>query len=292
MNFFKHTSSSAILLSAFLISSCGGSGGGDGGGAAGVSFAGNTSPAAIDADNAEAIGTAAGEAIQIANASTGLPAGIAVNDNLTEINNAIISQLDVFMLPAGIDMSSELCSPGSGTASTTDPGSAQSGPVNITITFNNCELTGTAITVNGTASMHINDIANIDAGFSITYTNFKVTDINGTTTINMSMVCTSASACTFNSDFMGTDGTIHRVSEFSVYGNATDGFNGSATFYHGSFGSVDITASNITYGNCGSYPDGGMITYDSTDGTSGTIAFASDCSVTGTWNDGVASGSF
>ena len=291
MNFFKHTSSSVILLSAFLISSCS-SGGGDGGGATGVSFDGNTSPAAIDANNAEAIGTAAGEAIQIANASTGLPGTIAINDNLTEINNAIISQLDVFMLPAGIDISSQTCSPGSGTASTTDPGSAQSGPVDITITFNNCELTGTAMTITGTALMHINDINNIDLGFSITYTNFKVTDINGTTTINMSMVCTSASTCTFNSDFMGTDGTIHRVSEFSIYGNATDGFNGSATFYHGLFGSVDITASNITYGNCGSYPDNGMITFDSTDGTSGTITFASDCSVTGTWSDGVVTVGF
>ena len=284
--------SSALLLVAFFITGC--SSGGGGTAAPVTSYTGSTTPAAIDADNAETIGKASGEAIQIANSSTGLPVGITIDDaivaNLTEINKIIISHIDVLTLPVGVDISANLCS--TGTASATDPGDVQSGPVDITATFSNCALIYSDITISGTAKMHFDDIANTNADFSITYTNFKVTDANGTTTINMSMVCTSGSACVFNSDFVGSDGTTHRVSNFSFYGSASTGYNGSATFYHGSFGSVSITAINITYGSCGTYPDGGDISFSSSNGSSGTIIFASDCSVSGTWNNGVTTGSF
>ena len=285
--------SSALLLVAFFITGC--SSGGGGAAAPVTSYTGSTTPAAIDADNAETIGKASGEAIQIANSSTGLPVGISVDsntsDNLTEINNIIISNLDILTLPSAVDISAELCS--SGTASSTDPGNVQSGPVDITATFSNCALKNSDITISGTAKMHFDDIANANAGFSITYTNFKVTDANGTTTINMSMVCTSGSACVFNSDFVGSDGLTHRVSNFSFSGStSTGGYYGTATFYHGTFGSVSITATGITYGSCGTYPDGGSVAFDSTDGSSGTIIFNADCSVSGTWDNGVTVGSF
>lgn len=284
--------SSALLLVAFFITGC--SSGGGGAAAPVTSYTGSTTPAAIDADNAETIGKASGEAIQIANSSTGLPIGITIDDaivaDLTEINNIIISHIDVLTLPVGVDISANLCS--TGTASSTDPGNVQSGPVDITVTFSNCALIYSDITISGTAKMHFDDIANTNAGFSITYTNFKVTDANGTTTINMSMVCTSGSACVFNSDYVSADGTTHRVSNFSFYGSASTGYNGTATFYHGTFGSVSITATNITYGSCGTYPDGGDISFSSSNGSSGTIIFASDCSVSGTWNNGVTTGSF
>ncbi len=284
--------SSALLLVAFFITGC--SSGGGGAAAPVISYAGSTTPAAIDADNAETIGKASGEAIQIANSSTGLPIGITIDGaivaDLTEINNIIISHIDVLTLPVGVDISANLCS--TGTASSTDPGNVQSGPVDITVTFNNCALIYSDITISGTARVHYDDVANPNADFSITYTNFKVTDANGTTTINMSMVCTSGSACVFNSDFVGSDGLTHRVSNFSFYGSASTGFNGTATFYHGTFGSVSITATGITYGSCGTYPDGGDISFSSSNGSSGTIIFASDCSVSGTWNNGVTTGSF
>lgn len=284
--------SSALLLVAFFITGC--SSGGGGAAAPVTSYTGSTTPAAIDADNAETIGKASGEAIQIANSSTGLPVGISVDsntsDNLTEINNIIISNLDILTLPSAVDISAQVCS--SGTASRTDPGNVQSGPVDITVTFSNCALTYSDITISGTAKMHFDDIANRNTDFSITYTNFKVTDPNGTTTINMSMVCTSGSACVFNSDFVGSDGLTHRVSNFSFYGSASTGYNGSATFYHGTFGSVSISATNITYGSCGTYPDGGSVAFNSTDGSSGTIIFNADCSVSGTWDNGVTVGSF
>ena len=289
------TSSALLLIGAFFITSCSSGGGGDGDTpATGTIYTGSTTPAAIDVDNAEVIGKAAGEAVQIANSSTGLPVGITIDNgiaaNLTEINKIIIANIDALTLPAGVDISADFCS--SGTASATDPGSATSGPVDITATFNNCTLISSNTTVSGTVKMHFDDIANTNAGFLITYTNFKVTDANGTTTINMSMVCTSNASCTFNSDYVGTDGVTHRVTNFSFFGNASTGFNGTATFFHGTYGSISITATNITYGSCGAYPDGGSIAFSSTNGSSGTIIFNSDCSVSGTWNNGVTSGSF
>lgn len=288
------TSSALLLLGAFFITSCSSSGGGGDTPAASTIYTGSTTPAAIDVNNAEAIGKAAGESVQIANSSTGLPVGITIDNgiaaNLTEINKIIIANIDALTLPAGVDISADFCS--SGTASATDPGSATSGPVDITATFNNCALISSNITVSGTVKMHFDDIANTNAGFSITYTNFKVTDANGTTTINMSMICTSNASCTFNSDYVGTDGVTHRVTDFSFFGNASTGFNGTATFFHGTYGSISITATNITYGSCGTYPDGGSIAFSSTNGSSGTIIFNSDCSVSGTWDNGVTSGSF
>lgn len=288
------TSSALLLLGAFFITSCSSSGGGGDTPAASTIYTGSTTPAAIDVNNAEAIGKAAGESVQIANSSTGLPVGITIDNgiaaNLTEINKIIIAHIDVLTLPAGVDISADFCS--SGTASATDPGSVTSGPVDITATFNNCVLISSNITVNGTVKMHFDDIANTNAGLSITYTNFKVTDANGTTTINMSMICTSNASCTFNSDYVGTDGVTHRVTDFSFFGNASTGFNGTATLFHGTFGRISITATNITYGSCGTYPDGGSIAFSSSNGSSGTIIFNNDCSVSGTWDNGVTSGSF
>ncbi len=292
--FITFSTASALLLGAFFITSCS-SGGGDAGIQEAVtSYSGSTTPAAIDIDNAKAIGTAAGESVQIANSSTGLPLAISVNDttanNLAEINKIIISHIDILTLPAGVDISSDFCS--SGLASATDPGNVSSGPVDITATFSNCALYYSDITISGTAEMHFDDIGNQNAGFSIIYTNFKVTDVNGTTTINMTFECSSSTSCTFNSDYVGSDGVTHRVTDYDFYGSASTGYNGSATLYHGTYGSVSIDATSITFGSCNTYPDGGSIAFSSTNGSSGTITFNSDCSTSGTWTNTAGSGTF
>lgn len=290
-NLFRKSSYLLLTASLVLITSCSSSGGG---GTSIVEYSGSTTPAAIDDTNAETIGTAAGESVQIADSSTDLPTGILSDDgtpiDMTVINNVVISLARSINLPAGIDVSAETCS--SGTASVTDPGQVTSGPITITITFSNCTLIGDDVTVNGTATFHIDDVAAVDQVFTITYTNFTVTDASGTTTINMTMVCDN-NGCTINSDFVGSDGVTHRVTNFSVFGDASNGFNGSATFFHGTYGEVNIIITNVTYGgDCGSVPNGGTINFRSSNGSSGTIIFNSDCSVSGTWNNGVSSGSF
>lgn len=193
-------------------------------------------------------------------------------------------------LPAGLDVSDEFCS--SGTATSNDINSS-SGPVTLNITFSNCViLDGNGETVNGKVNVHIDDVSNFNSGFTATYSNFTVTDpVNGTTTINATIVCDGNFSCTYSSDFVGSDRATHRISNFNVSGAASTGYSGSATFYHSSYGEASITFSGITYGACGAQPDGGNISFSSA-GSSGTINFNSDCTVSGTWNSGSASGSF
>ena len=289
MNRFLPTNTPIIIfLSTLLIASCGGGGGGDNGGLTGITYDGNTSPAAIDATNAEAIGTAAGESVQKAGSSTGLPLGVAIDNSvdMDKINNIVLAAANRANLPAGIDMSDEFCT--SGSVDGTDPGNAQSGPVDVTVTFSNCKLIGDPIILDGVAKAHFDDIGDPNTGFSFRYQNFKVTDTtNGqTTTINLTIDCTDSFNCTLNSDFVGSDDVIHRITEFSsMFGNAVDGFYGSATFYHGIFGRVSVTFDSITYGSCGVIPDGGTITYESNDTSFGSITFNPDCSTSGTWTD-------
>ncbi len=272
----------------------GGGGGGDGGGSAGVTFNGNTAPAAIDATNAEAIGESAGEIVQKAAASTDLPSGITITNSIDmdQINSIVLSTVNALNLPAGAVITG-ICSSGSITIPDGNPPS--SGPVDYTFTYNNCVSGG--ITFNGTVAFHYNDINDPNAGFSLTYTNFSVVDpTSGTFTINMTVVCTSSFNCTYNSDFVGSDGGTHRISISTISGNASIGFDGSATFYNATYGEVTITISSITYGSCGTFPNGGNIIFNSSNGSSGTIVFNGDCTVSGTWNDGTGdpggSGSF
>jgi len=282
-----------IMLSAFILLGTACSSGG-GGGDDGVTFDGNEAPAAIDASNAEAIGTGSGEAVQKADASTSLPGALALGSsaNVNQINSIVLSTADILTLPAAEELPG-VCS--SGSASISDVPSATSGPIEFTITYKTCAVTGTNIIADGKAVLDFDDVGNPDAGFTITYINFKVTDpVNGTTTLNLVMDCTNPASCTFNSDFVGSDGSTHRITDFSISGDASSGFNGSATFLHGTHGRVSITITDISYnGTCDPFPSGGSIAFSSSNGSSGTIIFNSDCTVSGTWNNGAGtSGSF
>ncbi|MDI9245658.1 hypothetical protein [Marinobacter sp. CHS3-4] len=281
-----------LSLTLTLVGCGGGSSGGGGGGSGseGATFSGNTSPAEIDQDNAEDIGLAAGESVDKASASGGLPSsplGVRVSGpiDMDELNDIVLQTGQQLSMPSGV-LVEDVCS--SGTADV----SGLSNASRTTITYNNCVLDGTAVTVDGSAVIEYENVNDPTAGFSITYNNFTVTDPNsGTQTINAVLVC-SDTGCTYNSDFVGQDGVTHRVTDFSVTGDRDNGFNGSATFFHGTHGSVTITISNLTYGSCGTVPDSGSISFSGTNGTSGTINFNGDCTVTGTWNNGTTSGSF
>jgi hypothetical protein len=283
----------ALLGIVGMLSFCGGGGGGGGGVPSGILFNGNTNPAAIDDTNVQAVGKSAGESVQNADASMGLPRA-ASNTTLTpmdQIKNLIFSTINTSNIVTGVDLPG-VCNPGS--ASIANPPTATSGPVEFTIVYTNCAVIGSDITVNGPVLVHLNDVLDPNAGFTFVYTNFTVIDpVNGTTTINLTLVCIDSLSCTFSSDFVGADGDTHRVTNFSISGDASSGFNGTATFLNGTYGDVTITVTNITYGSCGSYPDGGDISFNSSNGSSGTIIFNPGCTVSGTWNDGAGnSGSF
>ena len=284
---------SFLLLAAALILNTACSSGGDSGTTT-VNI--NTAPAAIDDTNAEAIGTSAGEGVQKAAASTNLPTAVEVSassPDMDQINNTVISSFDLLNQPAAYDLSS-ICETGTVTSSNTT--AAESGPYTSTITYTSCKLSSSDTTVNGIAIIHFDDIGDPEAGFYIVYEDFTVSSpTSGTTTINWSYSCSNLSdylTCEYSSDFVGTDGVKSRMADFSIYGDATSGYSGTATFYHGTFGEVSITVTGITYGSCGSIPDGGHIEFSSTGGSSGTIIFNGDCTVSGTWTNGTTGGSF
>ena len=292
-SFITFSTSTALLLAAFFITGC--SSGGGGAAAPVTSYTGSTTPAAIDDTNAQAIGTTAGESIQPAASTSNTPYGISIDSSIDmkQLNKLVLAVArQASNLPAGLDFSNEFCS--SGTATSNDP-SSTSGPVTLNVTFSNCViLDGNGETLNGIVNIRIDDISDSNSGFTATYSNFTVTDpVNGTTTINATIVCDGSFSCTYSSDFVGSDGAIHRVSDFNISGSSTSGYSGSATFYHNSYGEVSIIVSGVTYGgSCGSIPNGGSISFTSSTGSSGTINFSSTCTVSGTWSNGSGSGSF
>ena len=286
---------SLFLFSFFLVSGCGGGGGGVSE-QEGVQFNGNESPAVIDATNAQEVGEAAGESIGQASVSDeNLPFGIAIDNavNLEQLNSIAMSVSKLAKLPMGYteDVSESFCSSGSAIANTDDDPYAETGSFDFTVTFRNC-VDGRLI-MNGKVAYHDDERSDSYADFSVRYINFSVSvDSSEPVILNMLVACEYGVGCSVNSDFVGNDGVTHRVSNFNITGNADTGYNGTLTFYHGRHGRVSVTATLVTFDSCAGAPDGGSVSFSSTNGSSGTINFESDCGVTGTWSNPSASGSF
>lgn len=277
---------SAFFITA-LLSACGGSSGSSGGGNAGITYNGNTAPAEIDDSNAKSIGEAAGESVLQASSSSALPGAFeTVKDiDLNPVHEFIIqTSQSLTNLPASFDVDvSKVCT-GGGSASVSSSGTRS------VITYRKCSFSG-GYTINGTVVM--NDTS---SGFSMSYQNVTLSGVSADpVTLNYTITCSNRadfSTCTTSSVFQGSDGQTHQVSDYEITGSSSSGYNGTASFNHYSYGNVSVTVTGITYGNCNSMPDGGSISFSSTNGSSGTINFNSDCSVSGTWTDGVVSGSF
>ena len=296
----------SILFSSLALSGCGGGGSDSAANASGsVSYAGLSSPSAVNASNAEPLTTAGGESVQHgADSSSSRVFGVQISASSIDLE-VLSAKLASAMASTGSpDMPVAYAISGSCGGSVNIPDdqvnaySATSGPVTFSMNFiNYCDgSVGTEFLMNGQVSFSYVDIANPAAGFTIDYDGFTINDGTGPITINMTVDCSDTTTCTIVSDYVGGDGGIYRVADFSFAGDASTGFSGSATFYHPAHGSVSITASNVTYGSCGSFPDGGTITANGLTGTA-QIVFNGDCSYAITYNDGagdtgVINGSF
>jgi hypothetical protein len=297
----------SVLLASLTFVGCGSSGGGDSssGPTAAITYSGVSVATAINAANAEDLTTTSGEAVrQGADASSSRVFGIVITDNSDDIETLSVSLASAMAsmsspnLPAGFDMN------GSCGGRVTIPDeqlnafNATSGPVSFTMTFTRyCDLSvGAQYTIDGQVVFNYEDIADNNSGFSLQYNGVTINDGSGPVTINMTVDCSNQSTCTIVSDFVGNDGGIYRISDISFTGDATTGFNGSATFFHPGYGSVSITASSVTYGSCGNFPDGGSIMASGTTGTA-QIVFNSNCTYIidyddGSGDTGVINGSF
>ena len=264
--------------------------GGNGGG-------GNNDPAAIDASNAEDIGTTAGEATfmatQLDDFDIPLPFGIETSDNSARlpavVTNAARSALDhaqSLNLPTGITINwQELGFPFCGGSITMPDNFGQDGTLNGSITFNNICIDdgiGGQLTLDGTItfSENANEI-------TIAFENLTVGGIPGVNALNATMVCdTNFISCDLGG-FVGIDGNNHALDNVEIFGDEFSGFDVDATLVHHVHGEVVIsTTVAVSFGLCGPFPHDGSIMYTSTDGSSGSIAFAADCSYTGEWDDG------
>ncbi|WP_419810478.1 hypothetical protein [Bacterioplanoides sp.] len=290
--------------SSLLIVACGGSGGGGGDGGpsngSGISFTGNTAPAQIDESNAQSIGETSGEAVRQAAGTSSLPTAVEVQEvDLEPVHRTVIESAQLSTLPSGVDVSSGVCT-GGGSANVTfsGPGQNGSGRLDSTIVYDNCVFNSgnTTFTIDGTVITEDSDVSNPSSAFSISYQNVTVSGLGfGSQTLNYTFSCTNASVsstCTQSSTFVSSSGGTHQISDYSISGNTSSGFNGTASFSHATYGTVSINVSGLTYGSCGTSPDGGTIAFTSSNGSSGSITFSSNCTVSGTWNTGSASGSF
>jgi hypothetical protein len=306
-NINSRLSITSVLLATLTFVGCGSSGGGDSssGPTAAITYSGVSVATAINAANAEDLTTTSGEAVrQGADASSSRVFGIVITDNSDDIETLSVSLASAMAsmsspnLPAGFDMN------GSCGGRVTIPDeqlnafNATSGPVSFTMTFTRyCDLSvGAQYTIDGQVVFNYEDIADNNSGFSLQYNGVTINDGSGPVTINMTVDCSNQSTCTIVSDFVGNDGGIYRISDISFTGDATTGFNGSATFFHPGYGSVSITASSVTYGSCGNFPDGGSIMASGTTGTA-QIVFNSNCTYIidyddGSGDTGVINGSF
>ena len=304
--FISKFSIGSILLSSLALFGCSSGGGDSAPNASGsVSYAGLSAPSAVNATNAEVLTTAGGESVQHgADSSSSRVFGVQISESSIDLE-ALSAKLATAMVPTGSpELPTAYAIIGSCGGSVNIPDdqvnaySATSGPVTFSMTFiNYCDgSVGTEYLMNGQVSFSYDDIANPAAGFTIDYNGFTVNDGTGPVTINMTVECSDSTTCTIVSDYVGGDAGIYRVADFSFTGDASTGFSGSATFYHPAHGSVSITASNVTYGSCGNFPDGGTITANGLTGTA-QIIFNGDCSYVITYDDGagdtgVINGSF
>lgn len=263
---------SGVLASIFLIA-CGGGGGGsdnDGSGS-GVTYSGNTSAATISDTNKQDLALAASLGVVQAQKSSSTPATgviISSSDVVDQANQLVNTTYQLHKLPLATDVSSQAC-PNGGSANISDTATQS----NITIVYSNCRFDDVSAT--GTAVISISDTT-----FSISYTDFRITVDGETTVLNMTVSCNSTgTSCTITSDFVGANGRSYRVTDTTVSGNSSTGYNVSATVFDGEHGSITVNATNVTFNCDNGLPGTGTVTF-SDGSTTATVTFDSCSSYT------------
>ncbi|MCI0505579.1 MAG: HtaA domain-containing protein [Gammaproteobacteria bacterium] len=282
-----------------LLTAC--SSGGGGGGATAPTYSGVTTPAAVSASNAEEISTTATEATEQAivsnNASNSNPLGVSITGStdseipkkVAEIVKKLAAQIQFQNIPAAITISYTEFGPDFCGGSVTVPDSAQeSTTMNFTMTVNNLCYDAPSDGLSQAVMNGQVQYTGTETTFTVRYINFTVTMDGQTHTLNLTMTCDDIS-CTYLSDYVGDDGSIYRVENFNVSGDDVSGYTVSATFYHPTYGSVDITTTSPILFNCSPNPQpgSGSLSFTGSGGTSGSITFDSCAGYTYCYDDGV-----
>ncbi|KPJ91240.1 MAG: hypothetical protein AMJ55_12180 [Gammaproteobacteria bacterium SG8_15] len=311
----------ALLVNMLVLVGCSSGGDGGGGGGGGLTYTGNTAPAEITASNAEQIGTSSAEvaaqSIQDGEFSDATPLGVVVSDGASD---TVRKQVDDIVKRIRTDLAQNGSASAAGAIYTSDQLNAQAsqdlgqtvtwfcggyidGPSNMnansgTITFYDLcfdlsEVGADQVIMNGRVTFAYSESGD-NWTETTTYTNFTVTMNGETHTLSGTETCSGNYATgdvSCSELFNDANGNTYKVSDAYYYGDNVNGYYFSATFYHPTFGSVELTTSSgITFCASG-LPGSGVISFVGTNGSFGTITFTSCTSYTVTYNDGVNSGS-
>lgn len=295
----------AILFAVLLLVACGGGGGGGsddgGGGNDGVTYSGSTDEATVDDENeADDVSRAAGEstlaAIRQNESEDVVPLGGSSASSLStqevsELQLDIVRQADA----DGYSVTPFVDGTCGGTAtvnsSTNGDGTVSEGSV----VYNNfCVSSGTSgqIVFNGTVEYRVEtDSGGQLVSYEFSYQNFTVSSGSDTQTLNASIACSFSSgvvvSCTTSSEFEGSDGRVYQMTDFTVSGDGSTGYDIEATVYDPDHGYVSIVATGITTNCANGNIDGGTITISDSTGDVVTVTF-NDCSSYTVTYDGVS----
>ncbi|MES9854378.1 MAG: hypothetical protein ABW170_21405 [Candidatus Thiodiazotropha sp. L084R] len=293
-----------FFLLVFVLQACGGGGDDGDGGSTNTSldYSGETKQASLTTENVDQLSTAAASGSKQAISSDNVPV-IGARADMPVTRQQINEELSV-LIGGALSRGSQLAARGDTAARTEDisntmcdsgsviieyPGNGVAG--NWSIEFNQCT----------TRSRYGNDnhstifdgsvegtYVQVGNGYRLTlnYVNFsvEVTNSNGsyTDTFNMSVTCTSIdqeginASCEYHSDYRGYDNRTYRVSEVTVSGNDSSGYQISVRVYDPDHGYVLVTTEvPVTFDCEDGHPSAGRIRFEGVNGTTAVIEFIS-----------------
>jgi hypothetical protein len=280
-----------LLAAALVLTACGGGGGG---GVTPLSYTGNTSPAAIDGANAEAVGVSVTEGVSEAISSEGADsvpfaaslnlnnANSVISNKITEISRQILADAQASNLPVGAAYTSDQLNTEAGYyafcgGSVSISDALLNGGTNGTVSFNDfCIVdplgSGVDMVINGSITISVSGTTE-----TVTFTNMTVVYGSETFSFSGTMACSTVSPYECSTLFVGSDGETYKASSVTVTGDDVSGYSVDATFSDPINGVVTVTTiTPITFNCVGSMPDAGVIAFSSSNGSSGTITFI-DC---------------
>ena len=283
-----------LILLIFSLVSC--SSGGDGGSKkiTGPTYSGLSTQALITSTNSQQVSISgtdgSSKAVGSENANSAnpfSPLGVVASDS-GKLPTADIAKLTIEIaqkamaqsinLPAGLTITAEQLNAESGEnnfcgGSVTVPNdvSFDGMSYDITMTFNDLcftDFVNPPVYLDGSMRMMSDGSTT-----TVIYDDLVITMDGQSHTMNATISCDMSGTVCYT-DFKGSDGKTYRFAELSVSGDDTSGYTVTGTFFHPSFGSMELaTTSPITFNCTGPQPDAGELSLTGSGGSNATITF-------------------
>ena len=272
----------AVIAITALVA-CAGSGDGEG---ADTGYSGKESAATVNEENKDDIAIAssvgAKQAIE-ASAAPGRALVPRVRSVEPVLEHHILALNDFFGEAKGrgyVDLSSSVCEAGGSAGYTYDENNT-TGYGTFSITYNNCRYSygGETAAIDGFATYTNNEDGSLRYEYDITVSygseSYKITAI---------YECDAEFNCSYSDEF-SYSGTSYRVSNFSVSGSASSGYDVEAKVYHEDYGYITIEGTDLISCSEGGFSSGTIVVTDSTSANVLTITFVSCTEMTIVYNN-------